>query len=379
MLACPICLNNDLKDWVQIMMIKGVIFDMDGLMIDTEKLLKRFWCQAANEFGYPMKEKHVLSIRSLAAKYAIPKLKGYFGEDFDYDAVRSRRMELMNRYIEQYGVEKKKGLDELIAYLKKENIKMAVATATDEIRTKKYLESIGIYHLFDEIVCATMVENGKPAPDIYRKAAEVLQIPPENCMALEDSPNGIMAAFSAGCIPVMVPDLDEPKQETLDILYKKVEDLEKVISVIAELNRGKENKKCYGRLYLFRKKFVSHTEWSMEAGEEKGSKCERFIPEFYLAEVEEPEFGCEGRPEGTVVYAGVEVQFEDGFKVIPIEERKLWNSGWDDGMWIGIMEEKREKIPAVYQEKTRKWKVLSELEIELYQTIKEKILEEEKD
>lgn len=218
------------------MTVKGVIFDMDGLMIDTEKLLKRFWCQAANEFGYPMKEEHVLSIRSLAAKYAIPKLKGYFGEDFDYAAVRSRRMELMNAYIEEHGVEKKKGLDELIAYLKKENIKMAVATATDEVRTKKYLESIGIYDLFDEIVCATMVENGKPAPDIYQKAAEVLQLPPENCMALEDSPNGILSAFSAGCIPVMVPDLDEPNEETLKILYKKVEDLEKVIAVIEELN-----------------------------------------------------------------------------------------------------------------------------------------------
>lgn len=231
------------------MLVKGVIFDMDGLMIDTEKLLKRFWCQAANEFGYPMKEEHVLSIRSLAAKYAIPKLKGYFGEDFDYNTVRSRRMELMNQYIEQHGVEKKKGLDELIVYLKKENIKMAVATATDEVRTKKYLESIGIYHLFDRIVCATMVENGKPAPDIYQKAAELLQLSPENCMALEDSPNGILSAFCAGCIPVMVPDLDEPNRETLDILYKKVEDLEKVIPIIADLNQGREKQKCSERLF----------------------------------------------------------------------------------------------------------------------------------
>ncbi len=361
------------------MMIKGVIFDMDGLMIDTEKLLKRFWCQAANEFGYPMKEEHVLSIRSLAAKYAIPKLKGYFGKDFDYAAVRGRRMELMNQYIEQHGVEKKKGLDELIAYLKKENIKMAVATATDEERTKKYLESIGIYHLFDGIVCAAMVENGKPAPDIYRKAAEVLQLPPENCMALEDSPNGILAAFSAGCIPVMIPDLDEPKQNTLEIIYKKVEDLEKVISVISELNQGKENKECFECLFLFRKKFVSHTEWSMTASVQNILKCERFIPEFYLFEVEEPEFGCEGRPEGNVIYANVQILSESGFKMVSVEERKLWISGWDDGMWGGIIEEKGEKIPAMYQEKTRKWKVLSGIEKELYHNIKEEILKEEKE
>ena len=116
-------------------MIKGVIFDMDGLMLDTEKLLLRFWCEAARESGYPMEKEHVLSIRSLAAKYAIPKLKGYFGEDFDYQKVRSRRMELMNNYIEEHGIEKKKGLDELLAFLKENHYKIAVATATDLTRT----------------------------------------------------------------------------------------------------------------------------------------------------------------------------------------------------------------------------------------------------
>lgn len=65
-------------------MLRGIIFDMDGLMIDTEKLLTRFWCEAANFYGYPMTDKHVLGIRSLAAKYAMPHLKSIFGEDFDY-------------------------------------------------------------------------------------------------------------------------------------------------------------------------------------------------------------------------------------------------------------------------------------------------------
>ena len=80
-------------------MLKGVIFDMDGLMIDTEKLLTRFWCEAANHYGYPMTKEHVLGIRSLAAKYAIPHLKGIFGEDFDYYKVRAKRIELMNEFI----------------------------------------------------------------------------------------------------------------------------------------------------------------------------------------------------------------------------------------------------------------------------------------
>ena len=84
---------------------------------------------------------------------------------------------------------------------------MAVPTATDEIRTKKYLESIGIYDMFDEIVCATMVENGKPAPDIYLLASEKLGLNPEECIAVEDSPNGALSAINANCKTIVVPDL----------------------------------------------------------------------------------------------------------------------------------------------------------------------------
>ncbi|MBQ4529909.1 MAG: HAD family phosphatase [Lachnospiraceae bacterium] len=213
-------------------MIKGIIFDMDGLMLDTEKLLLRFWCEAAREFGYPMEKEHVLSIRSLAAKYAIPKLKGYFGEDFDYPKVRSRRMELMNQFIEEQGIEKKKGLDELLAFLKENHYKISVATATDLSRTQKYLKNVGIDFYFDKIICASMVENGKPAPDIYLKAAEELSLPPKECMALEDSPNGILSAYRAGCLPVMIPDLDQPGEETKKLLFGKKDNLEQVIEIL---------------------------------------------------------------------------------------------------------------------------------------------------
>lgn len=217
------------------MEIRGIIFDMDGLMIDTEKLLHKYWVQAANEFGYPMKMEHVLQIRSLAAKFAIPKLKNMLGEDFDYYKVRARRMELMNQHVEQYGLEKKKGLDELLDYAKKNGYVMAVATATDEERTAKYLKSIGKYSYFDEIVCGPMVANGKPEPDIYLEAAKRLKLQPEKCMALEDSPNGILAAYRAGCVPVMVPDLDEPSKETKEMLYGLVSDLTQVIPLLESL------------------------------------------------------------------------------------------------------------------------------------------------
>lgn len=216
-------------------MIQSVIFDMDGLMLDTEKLLLRFWCEAAKECGYPMEKKHVLSIRSLSAKYAIPKLKGYFGEDFDYHKVRNRRLELMNAYIEEYGVEKKKGVEDLLIFLKEKGYKTAVATATDLERTKRYLSRVDLLKYFDKIVCASMVESGKPAPDIYRKASEELELPVNECMALEDSPNGILSAYRAGCIPVMVPDLDKPQEDIREILFEEKEDLLQVIELLQEL------------------------------------------------------------------------------------------------------------------------------------------------
>lgn len=216
-------------------MIKGILFDMDGLMIDTESLLTRFWCESANSLGYPMTPEHVLGIRSLASKYAIPHLKSIFGEDFDYWAVRSKRIELMNAYISEHGIEKKKGLDELLSYIKSVGLKCAVCTATDLQRTTLYLEKIGVLAEFDELVCGDMIKNGKPSPDIYLAGAEKLGLAPQECVALEDSPNGIESAHSAGCIPVMVPDLSLPEDNMLPKIHAVCEDLEKVITVIEKM------------------------------------------------------------------------------------------------------------------------------------------------
>lgn len=216
-------------------MIKGIIFDMDGLMIDTEKLLQRFWCEAANECGYPMKPEHSLKIRSLNAKLAEPMLKQLVSKEFDYQKVRKRRIELMNAYIEKNGVEEKEGLKELLFYLKEEQYELAVATATDYERTKLYLSSIGVFSYFSQVICGNMVKNGKPEPDIYQLATQKLGYEPQECMALEDSPNGILAAYSAGVLPVMVPDLDEPGEEIRKKAYRVVKNLKEVIPILEGL------------------------------------------------------------------------------------------------------------------------------------------------
>lgn len=214
------------------MKIKGVISDMDGVILDTEKLYVRFWCEAANFYGYPMERSHALSIRSMARPLAIERLKSYFGEDFDYYAVHSKRIELMDKYIEENGIEAKAGAETLLSYLKENGYRVALATATGFERTKKYLGQLGLYKYFDEIVCAAMVEHGKPEPDIYLYAAEKLGLKPQECLALEDSQNGIKSASSAGCKTVMVPDLDEPADEIKPLLYDVADGLVDVIRIL---------------------------------------------------------------------------------------------------------------------------------------------------
>lgn len=100
------------------MKIQGVISDMDGVILDSEKLYVRFWCEAGRFYGFPMEEKHALSIRSMARPLASAKLKGIFGDGFDYEAVRSKRVELMDNYVEKNGIEVKSGAKELLSFLK---------------------------------------------------------------------------------------------------------------------------------------------------------------------------------------------------------------------------------------------------------------------
>lgn len=210
--------------------IKGAVFDMDGLMIDTEKLYLRYWKQAAAEFGYDMEDKHVFAIRSLARKYSIPMLKGFFGEDFPTEEVRARRTELINAHVENHGIEVKKGLFLLWDHLKSHGIKIAVATATPRERTIMYLGKIDALKYTDAVVCGDMVNTGKPDPEIYLTACAGLGLPADECAAFEDSPNGIMSAFRAGCHAIMIPDMTAPDDDIIPMLSGIYESLDKAIA-----------------------------------------------------------------------------------------------------------------------------------------------------
>lgn len=211
---------------------KAILFDMDGTLIDTEKLLFRFWRQAARECGYDMSEETALSLRSLSYKYAPDLMHEKMGGDFDYFKVRERRKALMKEYLDVHGVEAKPDLKEVLFKLTKKGYKLAVVTATAEDRAKKYLTEIDVYSTFDKVICATMVEYGKPSPDVYLYACEQIGEDPNDCIAVEDSPNGILSAYRAGCKPVMIPDLTEPDEELAKLLYAKADGLKGLLEFL---------------------------------------------------------------------------------------------------------------------------------------------------
>lgn len=213
--------------------IRGAVFDMDGLMFDTERLVIRMWGEVSKKLGIPIPRATLDRMRGHNARDCEAIFNEGLGGSLDYDEGRRVLNEIREVYYEQYGVPVKKGLKELLAFLHEHGIRTALATSTSRPAAERLLRMAGVENDFDRRVFGDEVENSKPAPDIFLAAAKALDLPPEACMVLEDSFAGIRAAHAAGCVPVMVPDLDEPTPEIEALLAAKCDSLLDVMGLLA--------------------------------------------------------------------------------------------------------------------------------------------------
>lgn len=220
--------------------IKVALFDMDGLLIDSEKVYRDCWIQAAQELGYAFDEKKALTLRSLDKTLANALFIDWFSDETAYERVKARRKEIMNEKISREPLRGKPGAHRLIGELKKRGIKSAVVTASPQKRARMHLGSVGLSGLFETIITTEDVKRGKPFPDVYLYAMGKLGVKPENCLAFEDSPNGVKSAHEAGCRTVMIPDLTpftEDLMPYVDYVYDSLADL------AAELQQGLPERK----------------------------------------------------------------------------------------------------------------------------------------
>lgn len=217
-------------------MISGVIFDMDGLMTDTERLYIDLWCQILREQG--MEERREVVTRCIGMDHS--KMRSYIkdtlGEEFDYLSVLGEVGKRSERYCQEHGIPVKPGLYELLDALDAQKIPYAVATSSRGEGARSKLQKIGVLSRLRGLVTGDMVEKGKPDPEIFIRAAQALQLPPGECLVLEDSPHGILAAHQAGCLPMMIPDLWQPDSEVKSMLYALGSSLLDVIPVLRQQN-----------------------------------------------------------------------------------------------------------------------------------------------
>lgn len=210
--------------------IHAVIFDMDGTMIDTEKIKEDGWKYAGNCQNIIIDNEILSEMRGTNKEYCKEFINKRF-KKINFDKLYHDRNGFIERYINTNGIKMKKGLIETLQFLKSNHYKIAIASSSEKETIQRYLTKINILDFFDVIVAGDMVKKGKPNPEIYLKAIELLNVPKEQCIGIEDSNSGIVSVYRAGLKPVMIPDLEEPTEEVKNMLYEKLDSLVEVIKI----------------------------------------------------------------------------------------------------------------------------------------------------
>ena len=200
---------------------KAVVFDMDGVIFDSERAVMQCWKEVASRHNIPDIEKAILACTGTPMVRTREIMLNLYGADFPYDEYARESSAIFHSRYDGGRLPMKPGVKELLTFLKEHDKKIALASSTRQQVVTDELRDAGIIEYFDRIICGDMVSRSKPAPDIFLKACEELNISPSDSYAIEDSYNGIRAAHAGGLHPILVTDLlpaDEEMQSLAEIV-----------------------------------------------------------------------------------------------------------------------------------------------------------------
>ncbi|MCQ2515438.1 MAG: HAD family phosphatase [Saccharofermentans sp.] len=216
------------------MTVKAVVFDMDGIIFDTEKAVIEVWKEVALKHGIPNIEEFCVECIGTNATMTRSIFYKRYGDKYLYDDIRAEKTGIIRERFKRGEIDIKIGAENILSTLKSRGIKVALASSTREEVVREELTLTGLIKYFDEIVTGDMVSNSKPAPDIFLKACEKLGVNPEEAVGIEDSFNGIRSSHAAGLYTIMIPDLLQPDEEISGLADIVLPDLNEALKVILD-------------------------------------------------------------------------------------------------------------------------------------------------
>ena len=218
-------------------MIEAIVFDMDGLLFDSERIVQRSWEEAGNQLGLEHMGETIYHTLGMNLAGRNHYFRNTIAKDFPCEEFAKQARIWFYKIVNEEGLPMKNGARKLLEYGKVNGYRMAIATSSRKEYALKNLKAAKIYDFFDAGVFGDMVQHAKPDPEIYLKACDRIGAYPANCIALEDAPAGIRAAYAAGMKPIMIPDLVAPTPEIEALLYETCDTLLGVIGILEKLKK----------------------------------------------------------------------------------------------------------------------------------------------